>query len=322
MYQQPPPYCVQIELVEGCNLRCQFCGLNGIRGKENNFKYLHPGIASAIAVDMAKLQWNSRIEFAMHGEPSTHPDFLQIIKIFRQHLPKNYMMMESNGFGFVKDPLVTIPQIFEAGLNCLALDEYEGINLVPKIKEKVYPRIAEGIRLWDAAIFEYPKYPKGNPHQRVFSRRLIFISPLNTSTHGTHSTLNNHCGSGSPLSNEADGKRCAKPFRELSFRWDGGVSVCCNDWRGVLAIGNIGGIGLNDLWHHPLMEAARRKLYWGERDFGPCLGCNAISYRTGLLPDPLGKKDLPKADEAANQLLGTASKLVPLTQPVLRPWEH
>jgi len=38
MMTQDAPFAVQIEPTEGCNLRCPFCGLNGMRGKDNDFK--------------------------------------------------------------------------------------------------------------------------------------------------------------------------------------------------------------------------------------------------------------------------------------------
>ena len=28
---QEPPFCIQFELTEGCNLACSFCGIQGIR---------------------------------------------------------------------------------------------------------------------------------------------------------------------------------------------------------------------------------------------------------------------------------------------------
>ena len=33
MRKQSPPYSIQIELNEGCNLGCNFCGLRGMREK-------------------------------------------------------------------------------------------------------------------------------------------------------------------------------------------------------------------------------------------------------------------------------------------------
>ena len=34
--KQQPPFCIQIELTEGCNLACSFCGIAGIRDNEAN----------------------------------------------------------------------------------------------------------------------------------------------------------------------------------------------------------------------------------------------------------------------------------------------
>jgi len=87
-YQQGNPYCIQVELSEGCNLRCSFCGLNGIRGKENNYKFMTLETAERVASDMKEYGWNSRVEFAMHGEPTMNPHFVEIIAIFRKHFER------------------------------------------------------------------------------------------------------------------------------------------------------------------------------------------------------------------------------------------
>ena len=330
-YRQEDPFCVQIELTEGCNLRCSFCGLNGIRGKENNYKFLTLELAERIASSIAEAGWNCRIEFAMHGEPTMNPDFIKIVWIFRKHLPKAYLLMESNGGALVGDPVTQVGRLFQAGLTTLALDEYQNIKLVPKIMEKLrhyYETILQGDwndpgrKLFGASIWDYPMCgPEGNPHQRKNKRRLVHIHPIDLSTNGTHSTLNNHCGAGGPLDDSQYGKRCAKPFREMSFRWDGRVSVCCNDWRGYLPVGDIGDMTAEEIWHSPVMYSARRKLYHGERDFGPCKGCNAKSYRSGLLPDKLGRIELEEADRLDEEIIREALKMGPMTKPILRPWE-
>lgn len=316
-YKQEPPFCVQVELSEGCNLRCSFCGINGIRDAARTYKFMTSETAQEIALQMAELGWNSRIEFAMHGEPTMNPQAHIIVSIFRNHLPKASMLMLSNGGGLVSHPARTIDDLFEAGLNTLGLDEYQNIKLVPKILEQLKNYSGR----WN--FYTYPDEPEGNPHARQGpnSRRLIHIRPIDLSTAGTHASLNNHAGSGAPLNESAMGKPCAKPFRELSFRWDGSTAVCCNDWRGVLATGSIHKEGLNGIWYGPIMEAARRKLLRGERDFGPCQGCDALSYRTGLLPDKFGREKLPKPSKQDEILLEAASKRKPLTKPVRREWE-
>lgn len=310
---QEPPFCMQIEMVEGCNLRCGFCGLNGIRAKDNNYKFMTRDLADTLAGQIYQSGWNCRLEFAMHGEPSMNPDFVEILGIFRQYLPKHPMMMTSNGAGFMKDPTRLVDAAL-VHLNVLALDWYENVQIVPKILEKY-----EGIH----APLYYPENQEANPHHRIRpkQRRFVIIQDIADATKGTHHVLYNHSGAGAPRNDNAAGQRCAKPFRELSIRWDGSVAVCCNDWRGEYKCGTVQEQGIEQIWQGPAMVAARRKLYYGERTFGPCLGCDFKSYRNGLLPDKLGKQTLPKPDAKVEAELKKAMAGDPLTLPVLRPWE-
>ena len=316
-YIQEPPFAVQVELSEGCNLRCAFCGINGIRTAEKTYKFMTVKTAERIASQMAEHGWNARLEFAMHGEPTMNPKAAEIIAVFRKHLPKASMLMLSNGGGLLPGAAEKVKALMDAGLNTLGLDEYQQVKLVPKIMAALdAPNVGY-------KVFVYPDQPEGNPHARqvASSRRVVHIRPIDLNTNGTHASLNNHAGAGSAPSDAAHGKPCAKPFRELSFRWDGSVAVCCNDWRGELACGNINKETLDAIWNGPVMDAARRRLVSGDRDFGPCRGCDALSYRTGLLPDKMGKLPMPKPTPKTNQVLADAAKKKPLTIPVKREWE-
>lgn len=322
MHKQEAPFAVQVELTEGCNLRCSFCGVNGIRGVERTYKFMTPVIAEAVALNILYAGWNPRFEFAMHGEPTMNPDAAKIVGIFRKYFPKASMLMLSNGGGLVKDPAMRIHGLFQAGLNTLGLDEYEGINLVPKIMEAV--RVECQSPEWMGwQVLVYPDDPDGNPHkpQKPGSRRLVHIKPISLNEKGTHATLNNHCGAGAPKNASGQGKRCAKPFRELSVRWDGNVAICCNDWRGVLALGNLTKEPMDAVWNGPVAQAARKALYHGQRTFGPCKGCDATSYRVGLLPDKMGKVELPKPTKKDMDLLEVASVRKQLAKTVRRDWE-
>jgi len=99
-YQQAPPFAVQIELVEGCNLMCGFCGINGIRSKAGQYKFMDMGVVTRIARDVAGAGWSSHILLAMHGEPSLHPRLVECITALRVALPKNDITLVSNGSGF------------------------------------------------------------------------------------------------------------------------------------------------------------------------------------------------------------------------------
>jgi len=331
--KQQPPFCIQLELTEGCNLACSFCGIaairdngadgpNRIRGKNSHpYKFLEYASARVIAKKlqraMKKDKWNPRIEMAMHGEPTMNPQFLNIVQLFRKELPTTHLQMTSNGAGLLSGDLTkNIDALLSSGLNVLLLDNYESIKICDKVRTRY---------IGNYPIYEYPLNKKANPHRRRKPKDhdIVIVQDIDHASQGTHSTINNHAGSAFPKNSRAVGKRCAKVFRELSIRWDGSVAICCNDWPGFYRCGNIIQKGeFESLWQNTAFIAARKKLYHGYRDFGPCKGCDATSYRPGLLPDAQGKKEYEKPDESTLIAIKAALKKGPYTPAVPRPWER
>lgn len=322
-WQQPAPFAVQVEAVEGCNLRCGFCGIRGIREKgatgelSGPYNYMTPATARALADGMANLGWSARIEFAMHGEPTLHPHLPDLVRTFRRRLPMTSIMVTTNGLPLLDGDglLANLGELYLAGVNVVALDDYAPHRVAP-LARQLGPGIAD--------VVEYPADPDGNPHRRRApgARVLSIVADIAQATDGTHAQLGNHAGAAAAPTTAADGKPCAKPFRELSIRWDGGVAICCNDWRGTYKIGNVVADGLAAVWQHPRFQAARRFLVAGQRrELDPCGGCDHTSYRVGLLPDQLGKVQLPPADAADADLAAEATGGPTLTPVVLRRWE-
>jgi MoaA/NifB/PqqE/SkfB family radical SAM enzyme len=318
---QQPPFAVQVEPTEGCNLYCDFCGLQGIRTlHEKNFKFMTVETAWQIALGMQQAKWTARVEFAMHGEPTMNPQLVEIVRIFRSCLPRNQLMVTSNGGGLLAHTTERVRALFQAGLNILALDDYDGVKIVPKIVERL---LVSGVAE-DYPLIHYPQDGLDkSPHHRwpASTQVIIAVQDITKAEEGSHSSLNNHCGAAMPLNNKAAGKRCAKPFRELSIRWDGSVAGCCNDWRGVYKIGNAVNVPVGKLWQASPFQAMRRKLYHGQRDFGACKGCDALSYRVGLLPDKLGQVKLALPTKEDDKWITKAVAGGPLAVPVARPWE-
>ena len=308
---QDPPNAIQVELVEGCNLACSFCGIQSIRENEADgpndkhgkksapYKNLTIQTAEAICDQIMEAHWNPRIEFAMHGEPTMHPFFIEMISLFRKKLPKTSLMMTSNGGGLLKDTEETVNKLMDAGINVLFLDNYERIKIVDKIKERY---------TGPHPVFEYPTDRRANPHRRrkYDEHDIVVGMDLTLATNGTHAQVSNHAGSAFPLNYDQWGKRCAKPFRELSIRWDGNVALCCNDWPGWYKCGNLHSTNLQDIWQGDAFHAARQKLYHGQRDFGPCNGCDNVTLRNGLLPDRMGRRSLPEPDEHTKEEINKA----------------
>ena len=109
----------------------------------------------------------------------------------------------------------------------------------------------------------------------------------------------------------------------MSFRYNGNVALCCDDFRGQYFIGNIEEYEkIDDLWNNERFQAARVMLYNAKRSFSPCKGCTNVSMRVGLLPDKLGKDTLEPISEEIElftQAIGQEGYLSDTI--VKRPWE-
>jgi radical SAM protein with 4Fe4S-binding SPASM domain len=271
--------------------------------------------AVVVARQARDLKWNPRIEFAMHGDPAIHPALWRLVGIFRYYLPKSPIMVTTNGVPLLHNWDIEMKKLFSAGATVVAVDDYKP----HKCREAVLNTVIPGVD-----VHRYPEGgPVANPHRRpkTGEKRLVLIKDIDVAEEGNHSHLSNHAGAAAPPNGSRAHERCALPFRELSVRWDGNVALCCNDWRGVFKLGNVETDGLEAIWHHKAMEAARRKLLAGQRDFGVCGGCTHRTYRNGLLPDQKGLETLPAPDAFDERLIKEACSGPSYTTPVLRKWE-
>ncbi|CAB4162327.1 Radical_SAM domain containing protein [uncultured Caudovirales phage] len=321
IYPIQEPNAIQLEPTEGCTLACAFCGIATIRenGADRKsmthgtlgsgpYRFMSLATVERIAREMSRLKWGSRIEIAMHGEPTMNVDLPEMIACLRHYLPKNYILVTSNGAGITKRD--RFMRLLKSGLNTLALDDYRHADNVAKIREFL-PTIG-------FPVYAYPEQKEGNPHVRDANRvKVTIIHDISDNTAGTHKLHNQGGSSGGP-SEELRNQRCTKPFRELSVRWDGNVALCCDDWPGKYKIGNVLSMPLDKLWASEPFEAARRKLYAGQRDFGPCRGCNVPANRPGLLPDKAGKHTMPLPDAEGDKVIAQALAGLPYTPKLLK----
>lgn len=315
------PFVCHLDAVEGCSLACSFCGIRSIRdngvtetsghGKNSSpYRYIEVETVEHVAKQAAALGWNPRWEFALHGEPTVHKDLPGLIAAVKRHHPKGYIVVTCNGSGLLTHAVEKIEALFNAGLNTLALDDYRHSGgWVTKIMKQV----REGYEMDDILssksvpfdFYNYPEQPEGNLHHRHNGRKLVVVHDISDNTTGNHQ-LTNQGGSALATPKIDLHQRCAKPFREFNVRWDGNVAICCEDWQGQYKIGNVKETPLQDLWMHPRFEAARRRLYEGKRDFGPCRGCDVRSTRIGLLPDKKGKAEMPPSDDESAKYIQQA----------------
>ena len=322
---QDPPFAVQVEATEGCNLRCGFCGIRGITSKgpdggslppDGSNHYLTVDLASEFARQIRAADWNPRVEFAMHGEPTLNPKLPEIVAAMRSWLPRQTFMLTTNGIPLLDDWEANLRILFSSGFDTIAVDNYRPYRCEEAFDSVELPAVHK---------MRYPEDGRAaSPHARAPRgvRRLLLIKDLVEAAEGNHSQIFNHAGCAAPRDPNASG-RCAKPFRELSMRWDGSFAICCDDWRGELPIGTLDN-GIERVWQSDLVNAVRTMLYDGQRVAGPCEGCTHKSTRVGLLPNRMGRGHLEPPTDADLDLIRSSSGRRTgawLSTPVRRRWE-
>lgn len=284
---QNQPWSVQIELTEGCNRLCTFCGLNGIRSKPGEkYRFMTFETMYRLAFDLSLLAPHARYEFAMHGEPTMNPDYLVLIEGFRRALPRAQFQITTNGIKLLGHMQERVEALFEAGIDFIVLDTYrpERDKLRREVAELLYVEVVDFYDDWAPV----GKSPWHN-YARKLQRTIVLMDDLEARSGEVKSrVIMNHAGSSgtAPALTEPLKKTCTLPFRELAICWDGSVNLCCMDWQAEYRAGTTEqGRSLAGIWYGPEFEAARAHLQNRDRAFGPCVLCDAGSgTRAGLLP--------------------------------------
>lgn len=311
------PWSVQLELVEGCNRICDFCGLNAIRERVGNYEYMTIGTLRSVALSLARWVPRIRIEFAMHGEPLMHPEAPEFIRALRSYVPKAQIQLTTNGRQLLKETLRKTFILFEAGCDFLVVDTYEPeAEHVREAIRSLHPGVAI-LDFYDDCV------PRGispwHNHRRKLSNTIILMDDLGKRDGEVKSrTIQNHAGNTphhvKPTLSEPLAKKCTLPFREITVAWNGNVNHCCHDWGHEYVCGNVNEATLEEIWNGPAFVAVRRKLYAKQRDFTPCSRCD---YSGGGRMGLLEPQDPPtSADEAT--IAGVHLESVPTNG--RKPW--
>jgi MoaA/NifB/PqqE/SkfB family radical SAM enzyme len=279
------PWSVQVELVEGCNRLCKFCGLNSVREKPGPpYIFMEDYVVEDVIDGIDNLCTNARIEFAMHGEPLLHPLVYHIIKKFRTAFPKTQLQLTTNGMLLLKHTNKRIKRLFEAGLDILMVDTYEpyGNKLRDLIKYK-FGYVVDFYKDWAPEGLS----PWTNYHRKI-SWTVVLMDDLDKRNGERKSRIITNQGGNNRLLPVPEGslkKTCTIPFREISICANGDVNICCNDYIHKLVCGNVQEKTLNRIWRGNTFRAIRRHLSNKMRTFAPCSLCDIGSgSRSGLLP--------------------------------------
>ena len=279
LIRQDPPNKIEISLVEGCFMECEFCALQGLPEGFHSYKFMNKATLKDICEKIAKAGWNSKISIAGHGEPMKHPHIFECIKLIRKYLKTNTIYLITNGYSITNE---TVHKLFESGISNIQISEYTKFPRMKKIKGELKKEFV--VADWE------DKMTKAGD----LSAKVNILAPFEYEAKNSTHKIINRCGVSELPTRSKQDKRCAKPFRDMFISWDGDLAICCNDFRKSLDLPNIKDGSIEDLWNCGYFQSLRKILFWDGRKVYPCNVCDHPAYRVGLLPDRMGKKTLDK----------------------------
>jgi radical SAM protein with 4Fe4S-binding SPASM domain len=172
---------------------------------------------------------------------------MQIVGIFRRHLPGVHIELICNG-DFLETP--DIRRFLSCGVNKILVNLYDGPEQVDEFERRFH----------------------GIPSERYILRH-HYLGP--DQDYGL--TLNNRTGLANfrgPLA-EPEKRACHVPFYKMMIDWNGDRLLCFNDWgRRAQVAGNVNKLSIRELWLSPDMERYRRSLLRADRSLTPCNSCD------------------------------------------------
>jgi hypothetical protein len=243
---------VEINITELCNRTCSFCPRHDPDVYPNQKLFMDLSTVENLTEQLRAANWHGDIHITGFGEPHTHPQLLEIVKTLKSY-DSLYVEITSNGDRLIDADLDYTHALYDAGLNMLTIDCYDGDEQFD-IREKQMQDLPGAWRL-------RAHYDTGDAQDLI-------------AEYG----FNNRAGTmgGSGVQNQ-----CYLPFYKTFIDWNGNMTLCCNDWhREAGDFGNINNIGINGCWNSDKMKFVRTGLAQGVRK-GVCAKCSIVGTKFG-----------------------------------------
>lgn len=276
-----------IETSALCNRGCVFCPVaHGERPDEQ----MPISMMMKMIDELVALRWRGRISFYIYNEPMRDKRMLDIIRLFRNRLPRVCLMISTNG-DYFRGP-GDIENVLRAGAAQLLINVYSQQDN-SKVTASVQRGISAAARRHTQLMAWIDKLDNIDSQSSVYTykaptSRIVRVEGKYGIT-GSNKMLaryelQNRSGNipwFQPPLTEPLAKMCVRPFRFLNINWRGEGILCCNDYRGETNFGNIATSSLVEIWNHPALHRYRAHLQEKDRHVPLCATCD---YNGGSYP--------------------------------------
>lgn len=268
---------IGIETSAVCNRRCVFCPNHDFTRPDDQMSM---EMFNKVLQDLVDLKYKRRVELYIYNEPMRDPRLLEFIALVRDALPRACIMINTNG-DYLHGP-EGIESLFNAGLNQLQINVYSAYDGTEHAERGVQlaRRRHEILQGWldqfdwidqESSLYQYA--PSSHTRAQVVAKYGVEQGVYTID--GIHH-ISNRSGNISfkPPLEEPLAKMCTKPFRFLNINWKGDGILCCNDYHGETAFGNVMERSVEDIWNDVELHRIRYRLQNHDRDVSICKTCD------------------------------------------------
>jgi len=258
---------IQIQTIEFCNLKCDFCPnhyiiWDRIEDKKKGIPYNTMSVENytKIVKNLAKLGYNGRFSPYLMNEPLIDKDrIVEFIRIAREYLPDSFIQIDTNGTGLTVE---LMRGMIDAGLNRIQLDDYFDDKYAQKMLKVMNPFQNENVHIVLSSNYNVEQVKKKEdknkkehyaPHTYWNRGGLVNVNP------------------DIPIPQ----KDCHFPSTQMYIKWDGDALLCCCDWEYQVVHGNVLETSIEEVWTNDSYKHYRDTLKKGRRDLlQMCRLCN------------------------------------------------
>jgi len=270
---------IAIETSALCNRSCVFCPNGGTTRPD---ELMPMELIHKIVAELKDLNYAGCVTLYNYNEPLRDKRIHDIIRHIATELPRACISLSSNG-DYFKRP-ADIQKLFDAGARQLTINIYsanDGCGKEARENAGVLKALARA-NLLDSWLTElnvdrdgglYTHAPRGSRRARVERKFGITKGSKKLGQFELQNRAGNidwfKAGSTEPLQ-----KMCVRPFRFMVVNWDGGVTLCCNDYHQDVPMGSITAQTLVQVWNSERFNAYRVALLAKDRDVALCRTCD------------------------------------------------
>ncbi|MCZ9312653.1 MAG: SPASM domain-containing protein [Methanocorpusculum sp.] len=235
---------IEIETVNRCNGSCSFCPVN-IHEPQRPYAKMDSNLVYKIIDELSSLEYSGNIALFSNNEPFLDERIVGFYKYAREHLPRAFIHIYTNGSVLSLEKFIEITQY----LDRMIIDNYnDGFELNSGIKR----------------LHEYCE-----THPDLF-KKVIFSMRLQ------NQVLTSRGGQAPNKQNIPTIRaKCVLPFSQIIIRPDGKISLCCNDALGKYTLGDVTTQTLREIWYSKSYYQIRKEMMTnGRKNLMLCTSCD------------------------------------------------